>query len=297
MNALRRLYGKLQKRFVRPIIDELYRNAELSFRSDEAAAQKVLMNQYRLQAFHGRDHLPNLKDVGFRKYSQFEEDGILLYIFSLIPPINRKCVEICAAYGRQCNTANLIINHGWWGYLFDGDENHVNAGKEFFSKNKDTFLYPPRYTTAWITAENVNEVIERSGAKGAIDLLSLDVDGVDYWIWKAIAVVEPQVVVCETANPIPPDKAWTVPYDPTFVCESENYRGASLAAMCKLGKEKGYRLIGAHRFGFNAFFMKNGVGEEFFPEVTVESCVDDPYSQLARTERWPNAKLFTWYEV
>ena len=297
MNVLRRIFKKVQRRYALPIIDELYKNFELSFRSDEAATQKVLMNQYRFNASLGKDKLPSLKDVGFRKYSQFEEDGILLYIFSLIPPINRKCVEICAAYGRQCNTANLIINHGWWGYLFDGDEAQVKAGKEFFAKNKDTFLYPPRYTTAWITAENANDVIESSGVRGPIDLLSLDIDGMDYWVWKAITIIEPQVVVCETANPIPPDKAWTVPYDPKFVCDSENYRGASLAAMCKLGHEKGYRLIGAHRFGFNAFFMKNGVGEEFFPEVTPESCVDDPFSELARKERWPQAKLHKWQEV
>jgi hypothetical protein len=105
------------------------------------------------------------------------------------------------------------------------------------------------------------------------------------------------VVVCETHNPIPPDKALTVPYDPKFVSASENYRGASLAAMCKLGGEKGYRLVGTHRFGFNAFFVKNGVGEEFFSEADPASCVDDPFSELARKERWPKAREFNWQEV
>ena len=60
--------------------------------------------------------------VGFRSYSEFEEDGILLFIFALVSPLNRKCVEICAGNGRECMTANLIINHGWWSYLFDGNE-------------------------------------------------------------------------------------------------------------------------------------------------------------------------------
>jgi hypothetical protein len=67
--------------------------------------------------------------------------------------------------------------------------------------------------------------------------------------------------------------------------------------MCKLAQEKGYRLIGTHRFGFNAFFIKNGVGEEFFPEVQPESCVGDPFSELARKERWPRASTFKWQEV
>lgn len=287
---------KLVSRLARPLIDRVASIVEPRL-SNEAAAQKTLMQQYRLLAATAPDSLPDLRDVGFRKYSQFEEDGILLYLFSLITPINRVCVEICAGDGRECNTANLIINHGWWGHLFDGDEDRVRAGKEFFAHTKDTFLYPPRFTNAWITAENVNEVIATSGATGAIDLLSLDVDGVDYWLWKAITVVDPQVVVCETHNPIPPDKALTVPYDPNFAFESENYRGASLAAMTKLGREKGYRLVGTHRFGFNAFFVKNGVGEKFLPEVDVAWCLQDPFSKLARRERWPLVKEREWQEV
>lgn len=264
---------------------------------NEAAAQKMLMQQYRLLSLKSNDCLPSFNDVGFRKYSQFEEDGILLYIFSLISPINRICVEICAGDGRECNTSNLIINHGWWGHLFDGDKNNVKSGEVFFSRNKDTFLYPPRFNQAWITVENVNEQISNSGASGAIDLLSLDIDGMDYWIWKAITVIEPQVVVCEIQNYIPANRPLTVPYDPEFVFESENFRGASLAAMCKLGREKGYRLIGTHRFGFNAFFMKNGVGEAFFPEVDVFSCLHDPYSNSASQERWINAQEYDWQKI
>lgn len=264
---------------------------------DESVAQKTLMQQYQLLAARGLEFLPGIRDVGFRKYSQFEEDGILLYIFSLIRPINRTCVEICAGNGRECNTANLIINHGWWGHLFDGDEHNVKTGKRFYARNRDTFLHPPRFTQTWITAENVNQKIAESGARGPIDLLSLDLDGMDYWIWKAISVIDPRVVICESSNLVPPNRALTVPYDPEFSFKLEDYRGASLAAMCKLGREKGYRLIGTHRFGFNAFFMKDGIGEELFPEVSVESCVHDPFSVLARQERWPKVSKQDWEEV
>jgi hypothetical protein len=288
--------SKILRRLAVPFLEEVRSTLE-SRLENEAAAQKTLMQQYRLLASKGNEWLPSMRDVGFRKYSQFEEDGILLYIFSLIPPLNRICVEISAGNGRECNTANLIINHGWWGHLFDASEQNVRAGEAFFSQNKDTFLYPPRFTKAWITAENVNSQIAKSGATGPIDLLSLDIDGMDYWVWKAITVIEPQVVVCETQNAIPPDRALTVPYDPGFACESESSRGASLRAMCKLAREKGYRLVGTHRFGFNAFFIRNGVGAAFFPEVDVPSCVQDPYSELARKERWPRAKELNWQEV
>lgn len=290
---VKKLMRPLFRRMIAPIVNA----CESHELKDEAVAQKTLMHQYRLLASKGEAWLPGMRDVGFRKYSQFEEDGILLYLFSLIPPINRICVEICAGDGRQCNTANLIINHGWWGHLFDGNEQNVAAGKAFFSQNKDTFIYPPRFTRAWITAEHVNDQIAESGASGPIDLLSLDIDGMDYWVWKAITVIQPQVVVCETHNVIPLDMALTVPYDPSFTSDSENYRGASLAAMSKLGREKGYRLVGTHRFGFNAFFIRDGVGEAFFPEVDVASCLRDPFSELARKERWPQVKELSWQEV
>ena len=241
--------------------------------------------------------LPLWADVGFRKNSQFEEDGMLLFIFALVPPLNRKCIEICAGNGRECMAANLIVNHGWRGFLFDGNQYSVEAGRKFFLNCKDTFFNPPRFTNAWITAENVNELISRSGVEGPVDLLSLDMDGMDYWVWKAITAIDPRVVVCETHNIIPADRALTVPYDPHFVCKSEDYRGASLAAMCKLGAEKGYRLIGTHRYGFNAFFMKNGLGEDFFPEVEASACLNDPVSMQLRKEKWPHVQNLNWLAV
>jgi len=185
---MKRMLKKFLKRLAQPIVDELILPS-VNRPNNEAVAQKMLLHQYRLLASQGNDWLPSIKDVGFRKYSQFEEDGILLYIFSLVPPMNKKCVEICAGNGQECNTANLIINHGWWGYLFDGNEQNVKEGAEFFSRNKDTFLYPPRFTRAWVTAENVDDVIAKAGVSGPIDLLSLDIDGMDYWVWKAISVI------------------------------------------------------------------------------------------------------------
>jgi hypothetical protein len=293
---VKQLIKRVLNRCAGPIFREVRTTVETRVQ-DERAAQKTLMQQYRLLTLMDQKCLPTFRDAGFRKYSEFDEDGILLYIFALIEPTNRICVEICAGDGRVCNTANLIINHGWWGHLFDGNQQLVRSGQAFFAQHQDTFLYPPKFTRVWITAENVNELIRQSGAEGPIDLLSLDIDGMDYWVWKALTVVDPQVVVCETQNPVPPDKALTVPYDPEFVSKTDDHRGASLAAMCKLASEKGYRLVGVHRYGFNAFFVKNGVGEAFFPEVDVASCVQDPYSMEARKERWRHVRDREWLEV
>jgi len=291
-SAVKRIFNRL----FRSMADEIELEHGRLLHATEPVAQKVLMQQYRLLAAQGAQRLPAFHDVGFRAHSQFEEDGILLYLFALIPPRTRTCVEICAGNGRENMTTNLIINHGWWGYLFDGDPANVAAGKRFFANHKDTFLHPPTFTHAWVTAENINELLAASGLSGEVDLFSLDIDGMDYWIWKALTVIEPRVVVCETHNAVPLHRAVTVPYDSAFVCNSENYRGASLAAMCQLAKEKGYRLVGTHRFGFNAFFVKNGVGEEFFPEVSAAECQRDPFSERRRRD-WDAVASMPWHEV
>lgn len=268
----------------------------LKTQTDNQVAQRVLQQQYRATA--GRRAM-SFADVGFRQYSQFEEDGILLYLFSIIEPHNRTCVEICAGDGLQCNTTNLIVNHGWWGHLFDGNPEEVAHGKTFFARHRDTFLHPPNFTHAWITAENVNQLLSESGASGRVDLLSLDLDGVDYWIWKAIDVIDPTVVVCEIHNPVPPDIAVTIPYQADFVLSSfeDDFRGVSLKAMVNLGRDKGYRLVGTHRYGFNAFFVKNGIADDVLPEVTPEQCANDPFTQLAQKTRWPRVKDRPWVYV
>ena len=293
---MKRAAKRLFNRLFRSIADEIELEQGTPRRLTEPVAQKVLMQQYRLLASQGRELLPPLGDVGFRAHSQFEEDGILLYLFSLIPPRTRTCVEICAGNGRENMTTNLILNHGWWGHLFDGDPANVSAGTRFFANNKDTFLHPPTFTQAWVTAENINDTLTSCGLSGEVDLLSLDIDGMDYWVWNALTAIEPRVVVCETHNVVPVDSALTVPYDPAFVCSSENYRGASLAAMCRLARQKGYRLVGTHRFGFNAFFVKNGVGEEFFPEVAAGDCQQDPFSERRRRD-WKSVASMPWHEV
>jgi hypothetical protein len=294
---MKRLLKNGFNRLLQSIANEWELNRGSTLGSDEVVAQKLLMQNYRLLAAQNPEVLPCLCEAGFRKYSQFEEDGILLYLFSLIRPVNRTCVEICAGNGRECMSANLIINHGWWGHLFDGNARNVADGIRFFRNCRDTFFQPPKFTHAWVTAENVNELLKKSGAIGPIDLLSLDIDGMDYWVWNAITAIDPQVVICETHNLIPPDTALTVPYDPKFVFETEEHRGASLAAMCKLGRRKGYRLVGAHRFGFNAFFLKDGVGEEFLPEIDPVLCQSDPYSIRLREELWPRVRQLRWQEV
>ena len=264
------------------------------------ASQLILANQYRALALRG-EPLPGFQDVEFRAFSQNGEDGILLYIFSLIGMGQRRCVEVCASDGIQCNTANLIINHGWHGLMFDGNEQLVERGRAFYAGLGDTFCFPPKLVNAWITRENINGLIREQGFDGEIDLLSLDIDGNDYWIWEAIDVVRPRVVVAEIQCIWGSEQAVSVPYSKEFrtqfVYQFGIYCGASLPAFVKLGKKKGYRLVGVQNLGFNAFFVADGVAEELLPEVDARSSLDRPFVHWANRELLPKVKDYEWVRV
>jgi hypothetical protein len=246
--------------------------------------QIILRLQYQDLVRRGL-RLPAFSDVEFRYLSQNGEDGILHFIFSLIGTTDRRVVEICAGDGTECNAANLIVNQGWRGLLFDGDPDLVARGKSFYATCRTTFGAPPAMVHAWITAENVNSLVAGHGFSGEVDLLSIDLDGNDYWVWKALDCVRPRVVVLEFSANCGPHRAVSMSYDPEYRLDltTPPYRcGASLAAFVKLGREKGYRLVGVQSLGFNAFFIRDGVGEDLLPEKSAEQC----YQETLRLKAW-----------
>lgn len=248
-------------------------NARLLF--NEIASTNQGMQQLLHHTYHQRNGLTGMDSAGFRCFSQSDEDGLLLYIFSLVGTTNKRVVEICAGDGIECNASNLIINHGWSGLLFDGSEQNIAAGDRFYARCRDTYSRPPRLVHAWITAENVNELVSKQGYEGEIDLLSLDLDGMDYWVWKALTCINPRVVVLEFTALWGPHKAVTLPYRSNFRINWEREpwcHGASLPAFVKLGRERGYRLVGTNRFGFNAIFVRADAGPDVLPEVSPIEC-------------------------
>ena len=278
----------------------LERSAGGTVSPGDAVSQLILLNQYRDMA-REQKNLPSFADVEFQAFSQNGEDGILLYVFGLIGMGERKSVEICAGDGIECNTANLIVNHGWNGLLFDGDKRLVDRGRTYYSRLGNTASFPPTFVNSWITRENINELLKQNGFEGPVDLLSLDLDGVDYWIWQAIEVIRPRVVIAEVQCIWGADRAVTVPYSESFKAPVHDrfkaYCGASLPAFVKLARAKGYRLVGVQRLGFNAVFVADGIGEELLPEVDVASCVDRPFVNWARRELLPMVADLEWVEV
>jgi hypothetical protein len=227
--------------------------------------------------------LPTFADAEMRFYSQTGEDGIIQLLLAAVGTATRKTVEICAGNGIECNSANLIINSGWTGLLVDGGEALVTEGRSFYEHGTETWYWPPTLRQAWITRDTINQLVTDAGFAGEIDLLTIDLDGVDYWIWEALDCVRPRVVVVEFNACWPADKAVTVPYSDSFVWEKGTlYIGASLAAMCKLAERKGFRLVGTNRYGFNAFFIRDDLARGLLPAVDLGSLLSHPGNQQSR---------------
>lgn len=221
-------------------------------------------------------------------FSQNGEDGILLYIFSVIGAASKTFIEFGVEDGRECNTANLSINHNWQGLLIDGSEKNVREGKKFYEAYGRDTESSVVFVNSFVTAENVNEIFLQNGFSGEIDLLSIDIDGNDYYVWKAIHAVNPRVVVIEYNASFGIDRKATIQYDPNFIWDSTSYpklfyTGASLRLLDQLAAEKGYYLVACDSCGVNAFFVRRDAGENLLPKVSVEQAF---YPHAKRTKRF-----------
>ncbi len=205
----------------------------------------------------------NLTARRFSLSSQNEEDGIIHAIFDTVGEGSRRFVEIGAGTNGG-NSGFLASECGWGGMMLEANEDRLSKLKMHFEPLGITCL------GNWVARENINDFIRDSGCEGEIDLLSIDIDGNDYWIWEAITACSPRLVIIEYNSLFGPDRAVVVPYDPEFdrhrfaeAAEGGHYYfGASLQALSQLAEQKGYRLVATEPRGVNAFFLRNDVGQE-----------------------------------
>ncbi len=161
----------------------------------------------------------------FRAFSQSGEDGIIAEIFRRIGTTNRYYVEFGAADGFENNTVLLLLQ-GWSGLWIEADPARVDRAKGHFRSE----IEGKRLTVmqAFITAENIEDLFRRGKVPEEFDLLSIDIDRNDYYVWEKITHYRPRAVVIE-CNPIfPPTMSWVVPYDPKAMWDGTTRTGASL---------------------------------------------------------------------
>lgn len=237
-------------------------------------------DQIRLMRMYKEMLYPvNLKDIGFQNYSGSDEDGIILYLISILGIKNWKIIDIGAGTPLGSNSANLIVHHGWEALLIDSSKFAKELSLNFYKKIPQTNVNPPKFETCKATSKNINEIIKNNGFKGEIDVLSIDIDSIDYWIWESITVVDPRIVIVEYQTALGPSSSLTVPnrddFD-RFDYEINNadvvYGGASLPALVKLGQRKGYSFVGTNAKEFNAFFVRADLKPEYLQEKKVSEC-------------------------
>lgn len=197
-----------------------------------------------------------LSDVEFKVFSQFGDDGIIEFLVSTLNIEHKKFIEFGVECYWESNTRFLMQNRNWSGLILDGSEENIRWIKEqdFYWRHDLTAV------RAFIDADNINQLIEDAGFGGPIGILSVDIDGNDYWVWRAIKACDPIIVICEF-NATFGTSPVTVPYIPDFQRTEQHhsnlYWGASVGALCNLAKEKGYSFIGCNNAGNNAYFVRD----------------------------------------
>lgn len=205
----------------------------------------------------------HLRDAEFKVFSQWGEDGILQYLVSRLSPPD-VFIEIGVGDYSESNTRFLAMRNNWRGVIINGGTAHA----DFLRRSEMAWRWSIAPVSAFVTAENVDDLILQADVKGDVGVLSIDIDGVDYWVWQAISVVSPWIVVIEYNSAFGPDKAVTVPYRPDFMASKAHHTGlflgASLPALHHLGAALGYRLAGVGSNGVNAFFVRDDVAGDLW---------------------------------
>ena len=192
----------------------------------------------------------------FRVFSQWGEDGIVQHLLSRINVGRKIFVEFGVQNYLESTTRFLLINNNWSGLVIDGGDEYI----QYIRNDPIYWQYNLKSECAFITKDNINTLIAKNGIRGEIGLLSVDIDGNDYWVWEAIDVVQPVLTVVEYNARFGPEASVSIPYSPDFVRARAHpsmlYFGASLQALCHLGRRKGYAFVGCNSAGNNAFFVR-----------------------------------------
>lgn len=200
-----------------------------------------------------------------RFFSQQGEDGILEYVLDVLGIEAGSFLEFGFSV-NQCNCLNLMLNKNFDGVFIDANSKSVNL----FNKASELRKFKSRAINSFLNKDTLFKLVNEN-IKDPIDVLSIDVDGNDYWFWKVLDNLSPAVVVIEHNASLGPNKSITVPYDPEFDRIKKHYSGlyagASLTAMQKLGNQKGYALVGCDSWGVNAFFVRKDLLKDPIKEL------------------------------
>jgi hypothetical protein len=214
-----------------------------------------------------------LSDTSYNIFTYHGEDGIIAYLLRNLEMGIKSFVDIGSGDCITGNCASLAVHYHWGGVFLDANQNQLSIGKRFHYKNNKI-----KFVKSFVEPETINKLLSELCIEKEIGLLSIDIDGNDYWIWKAIEVIKPAIVVVEAKIEFGVMDV-IVPYRKMHGRESNRmYNGASVKAFEKLGKRKGYKLVGANKQGYNLFFVRADAvvnalsAEELLADNNIQQC-------------------------
>lgn len=259
------------KSLIKKIVHKL--QSQLLMRLDNVE-QATLANRFLLGSMAARqlreqiksNGIKNLQEAEFQVFSQFGDDGIIQYLVEKLQPLPEIFIEFGVESYKEANTRFLLMHNNWRGLIIDGDADLMAAVR----RSDLCWRYDLTPVGAFITRENINDIFVKNGFTGEIGLLSIDIDGNDYWVWQAIEAVNPVIVIAEYNSVFGTERAISVPYQPDFQRYGSHYSGlywgASLPALCHLAEQKGYDFVGCNSAGNNAYFIRKD--RNVFPSLT-----------------------------
>lgn len=224
--------------------------------------QNLCTGQILLSQIKNITEIETLKDVEFKVFSQWGDDGIIAWIAHQLRLEDPFFVEFGVQTYEESNTRFLLQSQNWSGLIIDGNKDFI----DYIKKDRLYWKHDLRAENLFITKDNIDGFLGSKCPKKDIDLLSIDIDGNDYWILEAINSVSAKILICEYNSLLGEQDELTVPYDPSFYRTNAHYSnlyfGASIQAFIKLASKKGYTFLGTNSNANNAYFVRNDLASK-----------------------------------
>lgn len=247
--------------------------------------QRALVGRQLAWRVRDLESINSFADVEFAVFSQFGDDGIIQWLIHRLPGLSETFVEFGVGAYQESNTRFLLVNDNWRGLVMDSSSRNVDV----IRGDPVSWRHDLQSKCTFVTAENIDHLLLEHGFGGEIGLLHIDIDGIDYWVWRALTAARPAVVIIEYNSVFGAERSITVPYNPTFSRgdgPSNLYYGASLPALCDLAETKGYDFIGCNSAGNNAYFVRSDLKHGFKTLTAAEGHViskfGDPMDSTGR---------------
>jgi hypothetical protein len=278
MNPIKKFYSYLVN--LKNGIEEIRK-----YNSSDYKSPKVMLGKL-ISKTNSSIQPKKLEEIEFQVFSQFGDDGIIQWLINKLPIPNKTFIEFGVENYRESNTRFLLINNYWSGFVIDGDLENVKT-----IKNDQIYhFYDIQAECLFIKKSNINEVMSLPNFDPEVGILSIDIDGNDYWIWEEITQIQPVIVICEYNSLFGFEAPYTIQYEDDFVRGHKypfNFYGTSLRSIYNLAIKKGYKFIGSNSAGNNAYFIK----DKYFDYLSIpEKKPEEGYIFASFSECWDNNK-------